>query len=110
MIGVGGGHYAPRHTDVLRKTNCWAGHQLASYALEMVKPEDENWDPDAGELPTGAWNHAIRVSVESTRLAFPSGQILVHLDRKSFKGWQRRVIKRLLLELDVPVGRTIDFE
>ena len=110
MIGVGGGHYAPRHTDVLRKTNCWAGHQLANYALEMVKPEDENWDPDDGELPTGAWNHAIRVSVESTRLAFPSGQILAHLDRKSFKGWQRRIIKRLLLELDVPVGRTIDFE
>ena len=35
---------------------------------------------------------------------------MVHLDRKSFKGWQRRVIKRLLNELDVPVGRTRDFE
>ena len=110
MLGIGGGHYAPRHTDVLRKTNCWAGHQLANYALTMDKPMDENWDPDEGELPSGAWNHAIRVSVESTRDAFPGGVVMAHLDRKSFKGWQRRVIKRLLEELGVPVGRTVDFQ
>ena len=110
MIGIGGGHYAPRHTDVLRKTNCWAGHQLANYALEMEKPEETEWDPDTGKLPEGAWQHAIRVSVESTRDAFPDGLVMAHLDRKSFKGWQRRVIKRLLNELEVPVGRTRDFE
>lgn len=110
MVGIGGGHYAPRHTDVLRKTNCWAGHQLAGYALEMCKPEHEEWDPDEGELPEGAWKHSIRVCVESTRAAFPDGMVMAHLDRKSFKGWQRRVIKRWLKELDVPVGRTVDFE
>ena len=110
MIGIGGGHYAPRHTDVLRKTNCWAGHQLANYALEMNKPEDESWDPDEGMYPAGAWQHSIRVCVESTRAAFPDGQVMAHLDRKSFKGWQRRVIKRWLNELNVPVGRTVDFE
>ncbi|MEE2746863.1 MAG: D-aminoacyl-tRNA deacylase [Candidatus Thermoplasmatota archaeon] len=110
MIGIGGGHYAPRHTDVLRKTDCWAGHQIAGYALEMEKPDDEDWDPDTGIFPDGAWNHSIRVCVESTRQAFPDGIVTAHLDRKSFKGWQRRVIKRLLLELNVPVGRTIDFE
>ena len=110
MIGIGGGHYAPRHTDVLRKSNCWAGHQLANYALEMEKPEEEEWIPETGVLPQGAWNHAIRVCVESTRRAFSGGTVMVHLDRKSFKGWQRRVIKRLLNELDVPVGRTRDFE
>ena len=110
MIGIGGGHYAPRHTDVLRKTNCWAGHQIANYALEMKKPEDGSWDPDTGHLPEGAWNHSIRVCVESTRAAFPGGMVMAHLDRKSFKGWQRRVIKRCLEELNVPVGRTVDFE
>ena len=110
MIGIGGGHYAPRHTDVLRKTNCWAGHQIAGYALEMEKPVEDDWDPDTGILPNGPWNHAIRVCVESTREAFPDGIVTAHLDRKSFKGWQRRVIKRLLLELNVPVGRTRDFD
>ena len=110
MIGIGGGHYAPRHTDVLRKTDCWAGHQIANYALEMEKPEDDSWEPDTGPLPQGAWNHSIRVCVESTRAAFPGGMVMAHLDRKSFKGWQRRVIKRCLEELNVPVGRTADFE
>ena len=110
MIGIGGGHYAPRHTDVLRKTECWAGHQLANYALEMHKPDEDNWNPETGVLPSGVWNHAICVCVESTRLAFPGGTVMAHLDRKSFKGWQRRVIKRLLNELDVDVGRTRDFE
>ena len=110
MLGLGGGHYAPRHTDVLRKTDCWAGHQLANYALTMDKPEDDAWSPDTGRLPEGPWEHAIRVSVESTRRAFPGGLVMAHLDRKSFKGWQRQVIKRLLHELAVPVGRTSDFE
>ena len=110
MIGIGGGHYAPRHTDVLRKTDCWAGHQLANYALEMYKPDDDDWVPETGVVPEGAWNHAIRVCVESTRKAFLGGNVMAHLDRKSFKGWQRRVIKRLLNELDVDVGRTRDFE
>ena len=105
MIGIGGGHYAPRHTDVLRKTNCWAGHQLANYALEMNKPDDESWDPDEGMYPTGAWQHSIRVCVESTRAAFPDGQVMAHLDRKSFKGWQRRVIKRWLNEPECPRGK-----
>ncbi|MEE2759017.1 MAG: D-aminoacyl-tRNA deacylase [Candidatus Thermoplasmatota archaeon] len=110
MIGIGGGHYAPRHTDVIRKTECWAGHQLANYALEMHKPEDESWDPDQDDFPEGAWKHAISVSVDSTRKAFPGGNVIAHLDRKSFKGWQRRVIKRWLGELEVPIGRTVDFE
>ncbi len=110
MIGIGGGHYAPRHTDVLRKTNCWAGHQIANYALEMERPENPEWDPDEGDLPNGPWNHSIRTCVESTRVVFEGAKIIAHLDRKSFKGWQRRVIKRLLAELSVPVGRTSDFE
>ncbi len=110
MLGIGGGHYAPRHTDVLRKTNCWAGHQIASYALEMQRPEDESWDPQTGDLPEGPWEHAIRVCAESTRQSFPGGEVIAHLDRKSFKGWQRRAVIRLCEELNIPVGRTAAFE
>ncbi|HJL58851.1 MAG TPA: D-aminoacyl-tRNA deacylase [Candidatus Thalassarchaeaceae archaeon] len=110
MLGIGGGHYAPRHTDVLKKTKCWAGHQLASYALEMEKPEDENWNGTTEPYPLGQWAHSIKVSLESTKIAFPEGQIIAHLDRKSFKGWQRQSIKRLCEELDLPIGRTHDFD
>ncbi len=110
MLGIGGGHYAPRHTDVIRKTNCWAGHQLALYALEMTRPEDEDWDPITGVLPTGQWQHSIEVAFESTKQAFPDAQVIAHLDRKSFKGWQRQAVKRLCERLDLPIGRTKDFD
>ena len=110
MLGIGGGHYAPRHTDVIRKTNCWAGHQLALYALEMTRPEDEDWDPITGVLPTGQWQHSIEVALESTKQAFPGGQVIAHLDRKSFKGWQRQAVKRLCEKLNLPIGRTKDFD
>jgi len=110
MIGVGGGHYAPRHTDVLRKTDCWAGHQLANYALNMEKPDSPDWDPKIGELPLGAWNHAIRIAVSSTSQVYDGANIMVHLDRKSFKGWQRQAIRRLLEELNIDISRTKGFE
>ncbi len=109
MLGLGGGHYAPRHTDVLRKTNCWAGHQLAGYSLEMEKPEHENYDPLTSELPQGQWRHSIKVAYESTKSAFPGGQVIAHLDKKSFKGWQRQSIKRYCEEIGLSIGRTADF-
>ena len=110
MLGIGGGHYAPRHTDVIRKTDCWAGHQLASYALEMIRPDAEDWDPITGDLPSGQWQHSIKVALESTKQSFPGGQVIAHLDRKSFKGWQRQVIKRYCETLELPIGRTKDFQ
>jgi D-aminoacyl-tRNA deacylase len=110
MLGIGGGHYAPRHSDVIRKTNCWASHQIAGYALEMERPDDPDWEPTSGPLPAGQWAHSIRVCLESTREAFPGGQIIAHLDRKSFKGWQRQSIKRLCAELEISIGRTRDFD
>lgn len=101
MIGLGGGHYAPRHKAVLSGTNLWAGHLLANYALPFETPED-------GQEPSGAWRHSIQASVESTRTAFPGGNLFAHLDRKSFKGWQRTAILSLLEELEVPVRRGKD--
>ena len=98
MIGLGGGHYAPRHKAVLSDSELWVGHLLANYALPFENPEE-------GKEPMGAWKHAIRTSVESTMSAFPGGQFFAHLDRKSFKGWQRTAILSLLEELGVPVRR-----
>lgn len=31
-VGVGGPHYAPRHTEAVLKTRCWVGHLLPKYA------------------------------------------------------------------------------
>ena len=98
MIGLGGGHYAPRHKAVLSESELWVGHLLANYALPFENAEDD-------EEPKGAWKHSIQTSVESTMSAFPGARLFAHLDRKSFKGWQRTAILDLLDELEVPVRR-----
>ncbi len=35
-IGVGGGHYAPRHSDIVRKKRLAIGHMIPNYALEGI--------------------------------------------------------------------------
>ncbi len=98
MIGLGGGHYAPRHKAVLSESEFWVGHLLANYALPFEEPSD-------GGSPGGTWRHSIEVSVHATRSAFPGANLFAHLDRKSFKAWQRNAIMALLEELDVPIRR-----
>ena len=98
MIGLGGGHYAPRHKAVLSDSELWAGHILANYALPFEEPSDDG-------LPGGAWRHSIEISVEATRAAFPGANLFAHLDRKSFKAWQRNAIMDILDSLDVPIRR-----
>ena len=97
MIGLGGGHYAPRHKAIISETEVWVGHILANYAIVF---EDQEGGP-----PSGPWEHSVRTAVDSTRAAYPGGNIFAHLDRKSFKGWQRQALSSLLSELDVPVRR-----
>ena len=99
MVGLGGGHYAPRHKAVISESDVWVGHILANYAIVF---EEEFED---GSLPAGPWSHSVRTVVESTRAAFPGGDVFAHLDRKSFKGWQRSALANLLSELGVPVLR-----
>ena len=101
MIGFGGGHYAPRHSDVIIRSGLPFGHLLANYALVF----DEKTDQE----PTGPWRHSLCEAVEKTRQAFPGGRVFAHLDRKSFKGWQRTAIAEELANLGVEVRRGRDF-
>jgi D-aminoacyl-tRNA deacylase len=109
MVGIGGGHYAPRHRSVLLQSNALAGHLLANYSLPMNRPEGD-WDPLTGELPSGAWQNSIRVAIDQTCKSFPNHKVVAHLDRKSFKGWQRQSIRRLLESMDVEIFRLADFQ
>ena len=98
MIGLGGGHYAPRHKAIISETEVWVGHILANYAI-VFEGQGES------SSPLGPWEHSVRTAVDSTRASFPGGHVFAHLDRKSFKGWQRQALSSLLTELDVPVRR-----
>ncbi len=98
MIGLGGGHYAPRHKAVISESDVWVGHILANYSMVFE-------EQDGDSLSLGPWAHSVQTAVESTRDAFPGGDIFVHLDRKSFKGWQRSALASFLSELGVPILR-----
>ena len=98
MIGFGGGHYAPRHKAIILNSNFYLGHVIANYSLIF-----DNNNPS--EKPTGPWINCIVKTVESTRISFPNNNIFAHLDRKSFKGWQRSAIIEKLAELGISVWR-----
>jgi D-aminoacyl-tRNA deacylase len=103
MIGLGGGHYSPRHRAVLEKADMWLGHIIASYSLDFS--ESESLEDDETNHP---WQKTILSAVSSTKKSFPGGQIFVHMDRKSFKGWQRREVESFLSERGIILRRGKD--
>ncbi|KAK6133977.1 hypothetical protein DH2020_032279 [Rehmannia glutinosa] len=42
LLGIGGGHYVPRHMDVILKEGIWVGHLLSGYSLPMEDPGKSN--------------------------------------------------------------------
>ena len=98
MIGFGGGHYAPRHKAVILNSDINVGHIIANYSL-IFEQNNES------EIPSGSWSECIQSAVDSTRISFPQSKIFAHLDRKSFKGWQRSAIIQKLDDLGVEVRR-----
>ncbi|KAL6600589.1 hypothetical protein ACP70R_045389 [Stipagrostis hirtigluma subsp. patula] len=107
LLGIGGGHYAPRHMDIVVKDGVWVGHLLSGYSLPMETPAQVN-GKTSGEVG-GMWKHSIKASYEATKSAFPGGEIIAHLDHKSFKGWQKNAITSYLQEQNIRVGKPNDF-
>ncbi|KAL9275712.1 D-aminoacyl-tRNA deacylase-like protein [Drosera capensis] len=105
LLGVGGGHYVPRHMDIILKENVWVGHLLSGYSLPMEDPAAPGNLNEIG----GTWKEAIRASYEATKAAFPGGEILAHLDHKSFKSWQKNVIVAFLDKENIKIGKPKDF-
>ena len=62
MIGLGGGHYAPRHSDIAIRSGLPFGHLLANYALIF---DDQN-----KESPSGPWRHSLLEAIEKPVLHF----------------------------------------
>ncbi|XP_044490605.1 D-aminoacyl-tRNA deacylase isoform X2 [Mangifera indica] len=108
LLGIGGGHYAPRHMDIVMKGDVWVGHLLSGYSLPMEEPSQLKADTDAKDIG-GTWKQAIKEAFEATKTAFPGGEILAHLDQKSFKGWQKNAIFGYLSDLNIKVGKPNDF-
>ncbi|CAK7337717.1 unnamed protein product [Dovyalis caffra] len=108
LLGIGGGHYVPRHMDIVLKDGVWVGHLLSGYSLPMEDPGQSKTKLNT-EAVRGTWREAIKVSFEATKSAFPGGEVLAHLDHKSFKSWQRNVVTTFLVEQNIKIGKASDF-
>ena len=97
MIGLGGGHYAPRHKSIISKTDVWVGHILANYSLIF----DDYIEGKNFRFLARFYTKIYR----SYANIFSRRKYFVHLDRKSFKAWQRNSIISFLDKKNIPVYR-----
>lgn len=88
LVGIGGGHYAPRFSTVAFRRDVSFGHMIPSY---HVKP-----------------GHIDKEMIEKALQATPdvSG---IYLDRKALKKSFRKKVKKWCEQLDVPLVSSKDF-
>lgn len=82
FLGLGGGHYVARQTDLIFQSSAAFGHLFSNY-------QTENLNLDV---------------LEEARLR--SGATYAYLDRKSLRSQERKRLEGLLVEMDLPVLRS----
>ncbi|TKY58529.1 D-aminoacyl-tRNA deacylase [Spatholobus suberectus] len=106
LLGIGGGHYVPRHMDVVLKDNVWVGHLLSGYSLPMEDPNQSKGETNV-EIG-GTWRESIKAAYEATKSAFPGGEILAHLDHKDFCQLDHNLLKAFHLPFYYSASSVID--
>ncbi|CAL5444817.1 unnamed protein product [Camellia sinensis] len=98
---------AAQDIALVEKGGIFVGHLLSGYSLPM---EDLGQSKQTNvEGVGGTWREAIKVACETSKAAFPGGEVMAHLDHKSFKSWQRNAITGFLAEQDIKIGKLSDF-
>ena len=90
VIGIGGGHYAPRFTDLILSSKVDMGHMIPNYQLQ------DSSDEDIARMITSA--------------AEASGTDLVYVHRNSMKGAEERRINGIIDSLGLKRVTSKDFE
>ncbi|XP_076919079.1 D-aminoacyl-tRNA deacylase-like [Bidens hawaiensis] len=108
LLGIGGGHYVPRHMDIVLKGGVCVGHLLSGYSLPMEEPVESKGEKNINNIG-GTWKHAIKAAYDATVEGFPGGEVIAHIDQKSFKGWQKKAIIDYLGEQNIKIGKPGDF-
>ncbi|KAG1326682.1 D-aminoacyl-tRNA deacylase [Cocos nucifera] len=104
-LGLGGGGSVGEWKG---KDGVWVGHLLSGYSLPMEDPNQKKVKTSEKTIG-GTWKQSIKVAYEATVSAFPGGEVLAHLDHKSFKGWQKNAITSFLAEQNIKIGKPEDF-
>ena len=87
LIGIGGGHYAPRFTDMALEKKVAFGHMIPSYQIEAGLIDEE----------------IIRKCIEAT-----PGFSGVYMHRKGMKKFEVRKFERMFEDMQIRVFRSAD--
>ena len=101
---LGGGHYIPKMNDCARfGENIYVGHSIASYGLQSLLLAASTFEKEEAEVDTAiTWKSVVMECINSTRLAHPSRQLVVLIDKKAFKADGRSLLTGLMDDLDIP--------
>jgi len=87
MNVIGGGHYVPKQCDGGRLgEGLYTGHAITTYALEKY------FDGTIENPVQGGWQSIINESIDSTKISFPSAEIVYYVDKKAFLATDRHAI------------------
>ncbi len=89
-IGVGGGHYAPRYTDVALSKRISFGHMLPGYAIDLSDPND------------------LRNKIEMALSV--SGAKLAYIHKKSMKRSEATMVAATIRDLGAEIVDSSDLE
>ena len=100
---LGGGHYIPKMNDCARfGDDIYVGHSIASYGLQSLLLAASTFEKEAKECPAITWKSVVMECINSTKLAHPSRQLVVLIDKKAFKADGRALLTGLLDDLGIP--------
>ena len=69
LIGVGGGHYAPRFTDVVFDKKVAFGHMIPKYQIEAGNIDDEMFEKTLNETPNAKAAYIHRKSLKKSQVS-----------------------------------------
>lgn len=90
VVGVGGGHYAPRFTELVLGHKVNVGHMIPNYQLQGADDED-----------------FLRMLGDACRM---TGTDMVYIHRKSMKGAEERRLRDLAVSAGCEVCASADFD
>ena len=80
----------------------YVGHSIASYGLQSLLLAASTFEKEAKECPAITWKSVVMECINSTKLAHPSRQLVVLIDKKAFKADGRALLTGLLDDLGIP--------
>ena len=86
----------------------YVGHSIASYGLQNLLLEASSSGKEQGDASGEVtWRSVVLECIASTRLAHPSRDLVVLIDKKAFKSEGRGLLTGLCDELGVPYAWSV---